>query len=129
MNFSLEKTEHFTLLRTPLTELNATQVEELTGIVKHELLKEACQYLILNFETVQECHAAAVRELINLGKFLNENLGMLIISCPNDQFKRLFEKAEIIFVPSDTEAIDYVFMDQLEKQFLNNNEEDEENGI
>ncbi len=125
MNFSLEKTEHYTLLKTLLTELDSVQVEELSGIVKHELLKEACQYLILNFETIEQCQAAAVRELINLGNFLNENNGLLIISCLNDQFTRLFEKAEIVFVPSDMEAIDYVFMDQIEKQFLNETEEED----
>jgi hypothetical protein len=72
----------------------------------------------LNFESVESCNAGAVREMIAMGNFLAENNGMLIISNPHDQFTRLFDKAEIVFVPSDIEAIDYVFMDQIEKQFL-----------
>lgn len=123
MNFSLDKTEHYTLLKTNLNSLDHNQAEELTAMVKQVLEKEACKYLILNFGTVMECNAAAVRELITLGVFLNQQGGLLIISNPHGQFTRLFDKAEIIFVPSDTEAIDYVFMDQLEK-LINDSEEE-----
>ena len=118
MNFSLEKTENYTLLKTGLPALVQTEAEELSAMVKKELLTAPCKYLILNFDSVQECNAAAVRELIHLGNYLADQDGLLIISNPNDQFSRLFDKAEIVFVPSDMEAIDYVFMDQLEKQFL-----------
>jgi hypothetical protein len=31
----------------------------------------------------------------------------------------LFAKADITFIATDVEAVDFVFMDQLEKQFLN----------
>ncbi len=126
MNFSLEKTEHYTLLKTDLKSLVQTQAEELSEMVKQVLARETCKYLILNFETVEECNAAAVRELIHLGNYLNQQGGMLIISNPHDQFTRLFDKAEIVFVPTDMEAIDYVFMDQLEKQFLNDNGDEQE---
>ncbi|MBW7844510.1 MAG: hypothetical protein H3C45_02465 [Bacteroidia bacterium] len=44
---------------------------------------------------------------------------MLIITNAEDSFTRLFAKADITFIPTDDEAIDFVFMDQLEKQFLN----------
>ncbi|MBC7381690.1 MAG: hypothetical protein H7296_01700 [Bacteroidia bacterium] len=123
MNFSLEKNEHYTLLQTNLLGLVQAQVEELTEMVKQELSNGGAKYLIINFESIKECNAAAVRELINLGKYLATHKGMLIISCMNDQFTRLLDKAEIIFVPSDMEAIDYIFMDQLEKQFLSDNSE------
>ena len=59
-----------------------------------------------------------MRELIQLAIDLRDNNGMLIITHAEDQFTRLFNKADITFIPTDTEAIDFIFMDQLEKQFL-----------
>jgi len=122
MNFSLEKNEHYTLLKTELPDLNKNQAEELSGIVKEHMVAHICPYLILNLETVVNCNAEAVRILISLGQFLAANNGMLIVSNPHDSFQRLFDKAEIVFVPTDMEAIDYVYMDQIEKQFLEDNE-------
>jgi len=122
MNFSLEKNEHYTLLKTELPDLNKNQAEELSGIVKEHMAAHICPYLILNLETVVNCNAEAVRILISLGQFLAANNGMLIVSNPHDSFQRLFDKAEIVFVPTDMEAIDYVYMDQIEKQFLEDNE-------
>lgn len=125
MNFSLEKTEHYSLLKTALTAIDQPQAEELSKMVRAHIAENICPYLILNFESVESCNAGAVREMIAMGNFLAENNGMLIISNPHDQFTRLFDKAEIVFVPSDIEAIDYVFMDQIEKQFLNEEGEEE----
>lgn len=118
MNFSLEKTEHYTLLKTELPDLNKEQAEELALIIKSHIAAHICPYLILNLENVISCNAEAVRTLIGLGQFLVTNNGMLIVSNPHESFQRLFDKAEIVFVPTDMEAIDYVYMDQIEKQFL-----------
>jgi anti-anti-sigma regulatory factor len=125
MNFSLEKTEHYSLLKTALTTIDQPQAEELTKMVQMHVAENICPYLILNFESLESCNAGAVREMIAMGNFLSENNGMLIISNPHDQSTRLFDKAEIVFVPSDIEAIDYVFMDQIEKQFLSEEGEEE----
>ncbi|MCA0428285.1 MAG: STAS domain-containing protein [Bacteroidetes bacterium] len=125
MNFSLEKTEHYSLLKTSLTALDQPQAEEITRMVKAHLAGIINPYLILNFDSVESCNAGAVRELINLGLHLHNQDGMLIISNPHPQFARLFDKAEIVFVPTDIEAIDYVFMDQLEKQFLQGGDDEE----
>jgi hypothetical protein len=118
MNFSLEKTEHYTLLKTELTDLNKEQAEELATIIQAHIAEHVCPYLILNLETVVNCNADSVRTLISIGQYLTKNDGMLIVSNPHESFQRLFDKAEIVFVPTDMEAIDYVYMDQIEKQFL-----------
>ncbi|MFN4084073.1 MAG: STAS domain-containing protein [Bacteroidia bacterium] len=124
MNFSINKSDHYTLVKTDLTEIDGTQAENLVTELEAHIDEFICKYIILNFDNVTHCNADAVRALIKLGLFLKERDGMLIISNPLDSFERLFEKAEIVFVPTDIEAIDYVFMDQIEKQFLNDSEED-----
>ena len=80
--------------------------------------RSASKYVIVNISQVKECNAEATRVLIRLGLDLKNNDGMLIITFAEDGFTRLFHKADITFIPTDVEAIDFVFMDQLEKQFL-----------
>jgi anti-anti-sigma regulatory factor len=122
MNFLIDKNDHYTLVKTDLSEINGEQAELLVKDLESHIDEFTCKYIILNFGTVVNCNAAAVRALIKLGLFLKDRNGMLIISNPLQSFERLFEKAEIVFVPTDIEAIDYVFMDQIEKQFLDNEE-------
>lgn len=122
MNFFINKSDHYTLVKTDLTNIDADQAAALVKDLESHIDEFTCKYVILNFETVVDINAGAVRELIKLGLFLNQRQGMLIVSHPLESFERFFDKAEIVFVPSDMEAIDYVFMDQLEKQFLNDTE-------
>lgn len=123
MNFEIIRGDHYTLVKTDLTTLDASHGEELVQTLEQHIDEHTCKYVILNFEMVTHCNASAVRSLIKLGLFLNERNGMLIISNPLNDFARLFDKAEIVFVPTDIEAIDYVFMDQIEKQFLEGEDE------
>jgi len=118
MNFLINKSDHYTLVKTDLKQIDAEHAEELVNNLESHIDEFTCKYVILNLETVTDCNAAAVRALIKLGLFLKQRNGMLIISNPLNSFERLFDKAEIVFVPTDVEAIDYVFMDQIEKQFL-----------
>ena len=122
MNFSVDKNEHYTRFKTDLIDLNAAHAEELKDLVLRQMDEHTCRYVILNFETVKTCNAEGVRVLIKLGLHLREHGGMLIISSAHEPFTRLFDKAEIVFLPTDIEAIDFVFMDQLEKQFLSGND-------
>jgi anti-anti-sigma regulatory factor len=118
MNYTIEKNDQYSLIKTDLITLDKTSSQKLIEKVRHEVASSS-KYVIVNIDGVKECNADATRELINLGVELHENDGMLIITEAEDQFTRLFAKADITFIPTDVEAVDFVFMDQLEKQFLN----------
>lgn len=117
MEISVEHGEHFTLMRTLTHSMDKTSVDLLAEHVSELDDSVSGKYIIINLENVDACRVEAVRELIALGKTLADKDGLLIISDLKEKFRRLFEKADIVFVPSDVEAQDYVFMDQLEKQF------------
>lgn len=117
MNYTIEKSDQYSLIKTDLTALDKTTAQKLIDKVRHEVASSS-KYVIVNIEGVKECNADATRELINLGIELRDNDGMLIITEAEDPFTRLFSKADITFIPTDVEAVDFVFMDQLEKQFL-----------
>lgn len=118
MNYTIEKSDQYSLIKTDLTLLDKNNTLKLIEKVRHEVASSS-KYVIVNIDGVKECNADATRELINLGLELHENNGMLIVTNAEDSFTRLFAKADITFIATDVEAVDFVFMDQLEKQFLN----------
>lgn len=123
MNYSIEKNDQYSLIKTDLTELNQETCALLRNKVLHEVASSS-KYVIVNIEKVAHCNADGTRELIKLGTELLEKDGMLIVTYSEDSMTRLFTKADITFIPTDVEAIDFVFMDQLEKQLLNTGEND-----
>ena len=123
MNYTIEKNDQYSLIIPQLTELNRETCARLREKVLHEVASSS-KYVIVNITSVKDCNADGVRELITLGTELLDNDGLLIITNAEDAFTRLFSKADITFIPTDVEAVDFVFMDQLEKQFLNMSDED-----
>jgi anti-anti-sigma regulatory factor len=118
MNYTIEKNDQHSLIRPDLSKIDQDSANQLRNKVLHEAASSS-KYVIVNIETVKECNAEGTRELIRLALDLKNSGGMLIITQADDHFTRLFEKADITFIPTDVEAMDFVYMDQLEKQFLN----------
>jgi anti-anti-sigma regulatory factor len=118
MNYTIEKSDQYSLIKTDIVALDKNTTSKLIEKVRHEVASSS-KYVIVNISGVKECNADATRELISLGLELRGNDGLLIITEAEDPFTRLFAKADITFIPTDVEAVDFVFMDQLEKQFLN----------
>jgi anti-anti-sigma regulatory factor len=118
MNYTIEKSDQYSLIKTDLVQLDKDAAVKLSEKVNHEI-ESSSKYVIVNISGVKVCNAEATRILIELGLSLQERNGMLIITEAEEPLTRLFNKAEITFIPTDIEAMDFVFMDQLEKQFLN----------
>jgi anti-anti-sigma regulatory factor len=123
MNYTIEKNDQYSLIKTDLTAFNRETCAKLREKVLHEVASSS-KYVIVNISRVNECNADGTRELIQLGVDLQDNDGLLILTHADDQFTRLFNKADITFIPTDVEAVDFVFMDQLEKQFLSMSDDD-----
>lgn len=118
MNYTIKKDDQYSLIKTDLSVMNKDTCNLLSEKVWHES-DSSSKYVIVNIEDVKDCNADGVRELIKLAQDLRDKDGMLILTHASESFYRLFNKADITFIPTDTEAIDFVFMDHLEKQFLN----------
>ncbi|MFI5222295.1 MAG: STAS domain-containing protein [Bacteroidia bacterium] len=122
MNYTIEKNDQYSLIKPELEKIDQNHADKLRRKVLHES-ESSSKYVIVNIENVKECNADGVRELIKLGLELQNKGGMLILTHAVDPFTRLFEKADITFIPTDIEAMDFVFMDQLEKRFQNISED------
>jgi anti-anti-sigma regulatory factor len=117
MNYTIKKDDQYSLIKTDLSVMNKDTCNLLREKVLHESASSS-KYVIVNIEDVKDCNADGVREIIQLGLDLQNKGGMLILTHADLNFSRLFNKADITFIPTDIEAIDFVFMDHLEKQFL-----------
>ena len=117
MNYTIKKDDQYSLIKTDLSVMNKDTCNLLREKVLHESASSS-KYVIVNIEDVKDCNADGVREVIQLGLDLQNKGGMLILTHADLNFSRLFNKADITFIPTDIEAIDFVFMDHLEKQFL-----------
>lgn len=122
MNYTIEKNDQYSIIKPDITVLDKLHASKLINKVRHEA-QSSSKYVIVNIKNVTDCNAEATRELINLGIELQNHDGLLILTEAQDAFTRLFSKADITFIPTDVEAVDFVFMDQLEKQFLKMDEQ------
>jgi anti-anti-sigma regulatory factor len=98
MNYTIEKNDQYSLIKTDLTEFNKETCHKLREKVLHEVASSS-KYVIVNIADVKECNADGTRELIQLGIDLQDNDGLLILTHADDQFTRLFSKADITFIP------------------------------
>jgi anti-anti-sigma regulatory factor len=119
MNYSIEKKSEYSIIKPEIELMDQDSCSALREKVLHEAASSST-YVIVNIITVKDCNEDGLRELIKLGLELQDKGGMLIITHAENSFTRLFNKADITFIPTDIEAIDFVFMDHLEKQLLDN---------
>lgn len=112
MSHSLQKTEHYALFTAPAGSALSSLVEALKTVAENE--PEV--YLLADLSENSEVDTqwpeafAAVHETM-----MNRN-GLLVLIHPNHELMEAAEQAGLILVPSEHEAVEYVMMDQMEKQ-------------
>lgn len=117
MNYTIDKQEHHTLVK-PLLE----KLDEVSGkAFKQELLRnlaDANKFVILNLSNMFMCTEDGYIVLKALEKALKDMNGMLIITELQESIFRELKDSDLTLIPTDIEAIDFAFMDQLERHFL-----------
>jgi anti-anti-sigma regulatory factor len=122
MNLSIEKTEHFTQIGTTENVLHAKLAEALVNKAKEALNKEEISYFIFDISEVTTLDVNCISLLQDFGSAMQENLGLIIFKNENPTIHQVMSEHDFVIVPSQSEAVEYIYMDQLEKQFLNDTE-------
>jgi hypothetical protein len=123
MKVSIEKTEHYTLFSLGNSPADNSAIEELLQRA-HELIEqEEIVYFIFDLNPISDL----IQTLIDGLQAITESLvlkGGLLINVHNEpSMLARFEDQQLVMVPKVEEAIEYIYMDQLEKQFLGDSEE------
>ncbi len=122
MNDSVEKTEHYIVIKASSHRLDISEARHQLHLVQTEQKTEAISYVLLDLEGVTDFDSAAFEVISEITEICNQNLGLLLCFNGKENWMDTFAENGIVLVPTKHEAIEYVFMDQLEKQFLSDEE-------
>ncbi|WP_031529995.1 STAS domain-containing protein [Dyadobacter crusticola] len=119
MNFKLEKKEQYVYieLEEPAFAGDVPAAFEETA---RSLFREGYHSLIVNMQTVKSVDAPGTAILKKINWLCANDLGLLVIVTRDDDFIDLLEGLKIpdlAILPTKEEAIDAVFMHNLENQF------------
>jgi hypothetical protein len=122
MKISIDKSEHYLLVTSEVTTLTVNHALELVQTAKTQLNNEAHLYVVFEMPNIAEIENEAKDVLLEYNLSLQENLVMLLCVADQPQWHESFEEIGLVLVPTLGEAVEYIYMDQLEKQFLTDSE-------
>ena len=117
MKYTIDKQEHHTLVKLQSEKLDA----ETGKPFKQELMKslaDANKFVILNMAAVFLCTEDGYIMLKEVEKNLRDQNGMLILTELQENIFQEVKDSDFTLIPTDVEAIDFAFMEQLERHFL-----------
>ncbi|MBO0929570.1 STAS domain-containing protein [Fibrella aquatilis] len=119
MEFTTEKTERYALLRLSEAEFTNTVPAEFEGACR-SLFREGFSRLIVDLATVHTVDEAGLMAIRKINRQCSNELGLLVLVTKNDELTDFLEDARITdltILPTVEEAIDAVFMNELENDF------------
>lgn len=122
MNLSIEKTEHYTQIGSDQINLDQKLAEELVKQAEELLSKAAIIYFVFDLNKVTEVQTTALITLQTFAINQMENAGLALFINENTEVHELFSEHDMVIVPTQGEAVEFIYMDQLEKQFLTDSE-------
>lgn len=122
MTDSLEKTEHYAVFKLAAHKIHQSEGRHLQKWVAEVLEDTNLNYALIDLDGVREIDEDALSLLAEIHAFCETKTGLSIAFHGPETWIERFANAGVTLVPTKHEAIEYVFMDQLEKQFLSDEE-------
>ncbi|MCF2443620.1 anti-anti-sigma factor [Dyadobacter sp. CY345] len=119
MNYSLQKKEQYAYIDLEEAAF-ANDVPASFEETSRELFREGFNNLIVNMQVTKDIDANGTAILKKINRLCINDLGMLVIVTKDDDFIDLLESLKIPdlnILPTQEEAIDAVFMNNLENEF------------
>lgn len=126
MNYTIEKNEQYALIR--LAE-NAFENDVPTDFetLSRGLFREGYSNIIVDMAPVQSVDSSGVTALRKINRQCTNEVGLLVVVTKNDdliEFLDTSHLSDLTILPTVEEAVDAVFMNELENDFRS--EEDDE---
>lgn len=129
MNFKIEKNEQYALIELNETALTQENYADFENIIR-QLFRAGYGNMIIKFDEVTLLDGHGVSVIRKANKICLNELGLFIIVTKNDEIIDQLDRAKIedlTIMPTVQEAIDAVFLNELENDFQSE-EEDEFGG-
>ncbi|MFN4144494.1 MAG: STAS domain-containing protein [Runella sp.] len=119
MNHSIQKHEQYALINVHENEIGGTLAADLETLAR-DLFREGFHNLILDFSMTDFIDSAGISVLKKINMLCSRELGLMVLVSDNDDFVDQLIEGKIrdaTILPSVEEAIDAVFMNDLENEF------------
>ena len=119
MNFSVEKTERYALLRASEADFSGDVPAEFET-TSRGLFREGFSRLVVDLAPVKTIDDGGMLAIRKINRQCSNELGLLVLVTKDDELAELLETStsdEITVLPTVEEAIDAVFMNELENDF------------
>ena len=130
MEFKVEKNEQFALIELKDTSLNQENSPELELLVR-KLFREGYGNMIMEFGSIVELDGFGISLIRKANKICLNELGLLIIVTKNDEIINQLDDAKIedlTVMPTTQEAIDAVYLNELENDFQSDEDDEYDHG-
>ena len=130
MEFKVEKNEQFALIELKETSLNQENSPELEEVVR-KLFREGYGNMIMEFGSIVELDGFGISLIRKANKICLNELGLLIIVTKNDEIIDQLDGAKIedlTVMPTTQEAIDAVYLNELENDFQSDEDDEYDHG-
>ncbi|MBD2704345.1 STAS domain-containing protein [Spirosoma sp. BT702] len=126
MNYTIEKTERYALIRLAENQFDET-LNTTFETLSRNLFREGYSNIIVDVAPVQGVDQAGITSLRKISRQCANELGLLVLVTKNDDLIDTLDRANIgdlTILPTVEEAVDAVFMNELENDFRS--EDDDE---
>lgn len=126
MNYTIQKTEQYALIRLNETNFDgdlATEFETLS----RGLFREGYSNIIVDLAAVQSVGMTGITSIRKINRQCTNEVGLLVLVTKSDDLIEFLDSAggsDLTILPTTEEAIDAVFMNELENDFRS--EDDDE---
>jgi anti-anti-sigma factor len=126
MNYTIEKNEQYALIRLADGEFSEEIPADFENLSR-SLFREGYSNIIVDMAPVQAVDQAGVAAIRKINRQCTNEVGLLVLVTKNDTLIDFLDKSNIgdlTILPTVEEAVDAVFMNELENDFRS--EEDDE---
>lgn len=130
MNYTIEKNERYALIRLAESAFEndvSTDFETLSRV----LFREGYSNIIVDMASVQSVDPAGVSAIRKINRQCTNEVGLLVLVTKNDDLIEFLDTANIsdlTILPTVEEAVDAVFMNELENDFRSEDDDEYDAG-
>lgn len=117
-NYSIERKDKFTLIKIKEDRFTARISPDLKSEM-NKLNEQKVKNIIFDLENVKYCDSSGLSVILIANRLCEENNGTLVICGVSSNVQKLIDISQLnnvlTIVPSYNEAMDFLFMEELEK--------------
>ncbi|RYC70766.1 MULTISPECIES: STAS domain-containing protein [Spirosoma] len=130
MNYTIEKNEQYALIRLNETALEG-ELPTTFETLSRSLFREGYSNIILDMASLKSIDMAGITAIRKINRQCTNEVGLLVLVTKDDDLIELLDSAggsDLTILPTVEEAIDAVFMNELENDFRSEDDDEYDAG-